>query len=152
MKKLLSDLKDACSKQPPPSESATIRRGEMTWFSGRPAPAPEGTVALAINDEAKVIINHDDVAAVEKQGESYSVAVSADAYVLLRVDKLLKATAKGSCDCGQSPSSNLQQRAPKGPTIDIGQIEVCDLVCGEIVLAGIKIPVCVPVNCKIVKQ
>lgn len=149
---LLSELKDACHSEPSPSDTETIRRGESTWFRGRPAHAPEGTIALALSDDARVIINDGDVRAVEKQGEHYSVEVSADAHVLLRIDKLLKATVERSCDCGESPSPTMQKRDGGGPTIEIGQIEVCKHVCGEVVLAGIRIPVCVPVDCKIVSR
>jgi hypothetical protein len=147
---LLSELKNACQSEPSPSDTEAIRRGESTWFRGRPAHAPEGTIALALSDEARVIINDGDVRAVEKQGEHYSVEVSADAHFLPRIDKVLKATVERGCDRGESPSPTMQQRDGGGPPIVIGTIEVCDLVCGDVVLGGIRFPFCVPVNCKIV--
>ena len=131
MEELLSELKDACRSEPSPSAAETIGRGESTWFSGRPAHAPAGTIALALSDDARVIINEGDVRAVEKQGEHYSVAVSADTYVLLRIDKLLKATPQQG-----------------GDTIVIGPVTVCDIVCGDVVIGGIRFWVCVPVNCR----
>lgn len=151
MKNLLSELKDACKGEPSPSDIDTITRGQSTWFRGRPAHAAKGTIALALSDDARVVINDGDVRAVEKHGEHYSVEVSADAHVLLRIDKVLKATVQPSCNCGGNRSPILQQRGSGqqgGTTIDIGDVEVCDLVCGDIVLAGIRIHVCVPVNCK----
>jgi hypothetical protein len=148
VKEFLSELKDACHSEPSPSDVETIRRGESTWFRGRPAHAPEGTIALALSDDARVIINDGDVRAVEKQGEHYSVEVSADTHVLLRIDKLLKATVERGCVRGESPSPTMQKRDGGGPDIELVVVEVCDLVCGDVVLGGIRTPVCVPVNCK----
>jgi len=104
-----------------------------------------------VSDDARVIINNGDIRGVEKQGEHYNVAVSADAYVLLRIDKLLKATPRHECGCGDDPPS-IQKQADTGRKapgdIIIGPVTVCELVCGDFVLAGIRIPVCVRVNCK----
>ena len=147
-------MKNACQGEPPPSEVESIKRGETTWFNGRPAHAPEGTIALALSEDARIIINDGDVLAVEKEEGQYRVEVSADAHVLLRIDKLLKATVQlASCRCGGNRPSIMRKPGDtkeEGPTIEIGDIEVCKLVCGEFVLAGIRFPVCVPVNCKIV--
>jgi hypothetical protein len=148
VKKVLSELKDACQGEPPPSDAEAISRGESTWFRGRPAHADKGTIALALSEDARVIINEADVRDVEKQGEHYSVAVSADAHVLLRIDKLLKATVEGGCGCGGSTSTTSQKQSPGGPTIELEVIEVCKLVCGDFVLAGVTFHVCVPVDCR----
>jgi hypothetical protein len=73
--------------------------------------------------------------------------------VLLRIDKLLKATPRAECGCEgeqtQDAGSSRRQKG-KGPfgDIEIGDIEVCRLVCGDHWLGSIRIPVCVPVDCK----
>lgn len=151
MKDLLSELKNACKGKQSLSDVDTIRRGQSTWFRGRPAHAPEGTIALALSDDARVIINDDDVREVKKDGEHYNVEVSADAHVLLRIDKILKATVHHGCHVGDNRVP-VQEKHDTGqerrPTVEIYDIVVCDVVCGDIVLDGVKIHVCVPVNCK----
>ena len=155
MKELLSELKAACQGEPSRSDRESIEQGPSTWFRGKPAHASDGTVALEVGDEAKVIINERDVREVERDGTLYRVAVSADAHVMLRIDKLLKATPRAECGCEgeQTPEASRRQKG-KGPIadIEIGDIEVCRLVCGDLILAGVRIPVCVPVDCKIIKH
>jgi hypothetical protein len=148
----LSELKAACQREPSRSESSVISQGRWTWFRGRPAYAPDGTIALALSDDARVIINTGDVQAVKKEGEHFHVAVNADAYVLLRMEKLLKATPSSRCHRDGSPltmESEASQHPKSKPIIDIdiGPITICDVVCGDIVLLGQKIHVCVEVNC-----
>ena len=157
MKELLSELKAACQSEPARSERESIEQGPSTWFRGKPAHASAGTVALEVGDDAKVIINEKDVRGVERDGERYRVAVSTEAHVLLRIDKLLKATPRTECGCegDDRPSSGTSRRQKgEGPfgDIEIGDIEVCRLVCGDLWLGSIRIPVCVPVDCKIIKH
>jgi hypothetical protein len=157
VKELLSALKAACQSEPTPSERESIEQGPSTWFRGKPAHASAGTVALEVGDDAKVIINEKDVRGVERDGERYRVAVSTESHVLLRIDKLLKATPRAECGCEgeqtQDAGSSRRQKE-KGPfgDIEIGDIEVCRLVCGDLWLGSIRIPVCVPVDCKIIKH
>lgn len=154
MKELLSELKNACRDEPSRSDIETIGHGQSTWFKGRPTHAPEGTVALALSEEARIIINDGDVLAVKKRGEYYSVEVSSDANFLLRIDKVMKATTQRDRGCGgiRPPMRQARHDRKDGAAgIEIDEVEVCDLVCGEIVLAGIRIPVCIPANCKTTK-
>ncbi len=150
---LLSELKKACLAAPTPSPAETIKRGKLTRLRGRPVHAPDGTIALALSDDATVIINENAIESVEKDGEKYAVDISADAYFSLRMEKLFKATP---CSCGGDGHSPpvASQEHPAGPIIDleIGPIEVCELVCGDVYINGFKIHVCVPVNCRIVNK
>lgn len=155
MKDLLSELKDACRGAPPRSDVETIRRGQSTWFRGRPTHAPEGAIALLLSDEARVIINEADIRDVNRHGDDYNVAVSADANFLFRVEKVLKAAVGHDCKGGgKGPLKMEESEGGAGPVTDIviGPIEVCDYICFDWVVGGIKFPVCVSVNCHIEKS
>lgn len=154
MKDLLSALKDACRGEPLRSDIETIKSGQSTWFRGRPTHAPDGTIALALSDEARVIINEADVRDVNKHGDDYNVAVSAYANFLFRVEKVLKATVERGKGGGRPPLKMEESEAGAGPItdIEIGPVEVCELICFDWVVGGIKFPVCVPVNCRIEKS
>jgi hypothetical protein len=155
MSDLLSELKAACRSESERPERERIAEGPATWFHGRPARAPEGTIALAGGD-AVVIVNETDVRAVEKDGDDYRVAVSADAHVLLRIEKLLKATPTSDCGCGDAstPGTTTTARDKKdGPiTIEIGPITVCKHLCGWVDLIGHLVYVCVDVDCHVEKK
>jgi hypothetical protein len=146
---LHSELKNASQAMPVQGDVERIRRGRSTWFRGKPAHGPDGTVALALSDDAKIIIDDRDVLTVEKNGAEFEVEVKANADVLLRIDKLLSATPD-CCDRGHGP--NTMQKPDKGGSkpgdLEMEVVEVCDLVCGDFILAGIRFPVCIPVNCK----
>lgn len=150
---LISELKKACQAAPSPALAETIERGKLTRLRGRPAHAPDGTIALALSDDAKIIISEDAIQSVEKDGEKYSVTISADAHFALSIEKLFKATP---CDCGGNGHGTPAafQQGPAGPItdIEIGPIEVCELVCGDVYINGFKIHVCVPVNCRTEKK
>ncbi len=155
MKDLLSELKDACKGEPPRSDVETIRSGQSTWFRGRPVHAPDGAIALSLSDEARVIINEADVREVSRHGDDYNVAVSADANFLFRVEKVVKATVGHCCKGGsKGPVKMKQSDGGAGPItdIDIGPVEVCDLICFDWVVGGISFPVCVTVNCRVEKS
>jgi hypothetical protein len=83
----------ACRRQRKSAQSDDdmIELGESTWFRGVPAHAEEGTVALGLGEDVRIIIREQDVRAVTKDGGSYGVAVSSDANVLLRIEKAVKA-------------------------------------------------------------
>lgn len=147
----LSELKRACQAVPAAPPVEMIKQGTSTWLKGRPANAPDGTVALALSDDAKVIINESDVRSVEKRGDDYAVEVSADSHFLLHIEKLFKATP--NCGCKGDHESSTIARHETGPTkpildIEIGPITVCDWVCGYVYLAGPPVYVCVAVNCR----
>ena len=153
MNDLLAELKAAARRQPAQTERELITAGPTTWFSGPAAPAPEGTIALARGD-ARIIISEKDVRAVEKDGEEFRVAVGGDAHVLLRIDRLLKATPTETppddCGCGEGSKGGTQTlaREKKPPiTIDIGPITVCKHICGWVDIWGIHVYVCVDVDC-----
>lgn len=80
------------SNQSSLSENDTITRGRTTWFKGKPAHASDGTIALALNDDVRIIVNEKDVLEVKKVDDRYSVEVSAEATFLVRIEKLLNAT------------------------------------------------------------
>jgi len=131
VKDLLSELKDACRGEAPRSDVETIKSGQSTWFRGRPAHAPEGAIALSLSDEARVIINEADIRDVNKHGDDYNVAVSADANFLFRIEKVLKATVGHGCKGGgKGPLKMEESEAGAGPItdIEIGPVEVCDLL------------------------
>ena len=71
MTELLSELKEACRRGPVSSDDEMIARGGSTWFRGLPAHAEEGTVALGLGRDARVIISERDVRGVTKDGEGY---------------------------------------------------------------------------------
>ncbi len=76
-----------------------------------------------------------DAKAVKKEGEYYSVEVSADANFLLRIDKILKATAQGGCNCGENRPPIFQGRdggSEGGANLEIVEVEVCDLICDDV--------------------
>src|SRR5262245_435932 len=151
---LLSELKSACQAQPSPSDSERIAHGVSTWFSGRATHAPDGTIALALSEEAKVIIAETNVRAVTKEGDVYRVEVSAESNFLLRLEKVMKATVNDGCGNKKNhPPRSLARDAGSGDdegdiVLEIGPVTVCDLVCGDFVLAGVTFHVCVPVNCR----
>jgi hypothetical protein len=153
---LLSELQAASRRQPATAERELIAAGPTTYFSGVPAHAPEGTIALA-NGDAKIIIRESDIRAIEKQGDEYRVGVSADAHVLLRVDKLLKATPTDvradDCRCGEQTQDGTQTIAKekKPVNIEIESITVCRHICGYVNLWGINVYVCVNVDCYVIK-
>ncbi len=152
MKELLTELKKACQSKPSSSESETIARGRSSWFKGRPSHAAEGTIALALNDDVKIIINEGDVLDVKKDDDGYSVNVSAEAHFLVRIEKLLKATPSGGSGDSHGEAPSTQQRRKPIIDIDIGPIQICDLVCWDFVLDGRPYHICVPMNCRIENQ
>ena len=97
-----SDLKAACSGQQPKSASDLIRAGSTSWFAGRPTSAPPGTIALSQNGPFKVIVREEDVKSVEKHEGLYLVEVSADANILIGLEKVIKAKLSG-CGCHPKP-------------------------------------------------
>ena len=149
MGELFSELKEACRREPASSDDQTIARGGSTWFRGVPAHAEEGTVALGLGRDVRIIISDRDVRAVERDGDRYSVEVSSEANVLLRIEKTLKATVQGHCGCReQHPPPNKQAE-----DIVIGPITICDLLCGDIVVdngrQSVVYHICIPVNCRV---
>jgi len=112
MNELLSELKSRCTAGDPQSVAELIRTGKTTWFGGRPAGAPEGTIALSQGGDIKLIINEGDVLDVEKHGELYLVNVSADSHVLVRIEKLVKADVRDCrCDGSDEPAQGVAQRS-----------------------------------------
>ncbi|MDQ2929324.1 MAG: hypothetical protein M3Y05_00675 [Gemmatimonadota bacterium] len=144
----LADLKSACASPRPSSEAETIKGGVSTWFRGAPAPASEGTIALAIGGDAKIIIDEADIRSVEKDGELFRVEVSAEANFLLHIDKVLKATPIDAADCGCDKEV---PRAVEKSGVVLREKhrvwEFCRLICGIIVIGGQHIYVCVEVDC-----
>jgi hypothetical protein len=155
MSDLLSELKAACRSEPARSERERIADGPSTWFHGRPARAPDGTIALTGGDGI-IVIDEGDVRAVEREGDVYRVAVSADAHVLLRVEKLLKATPTSDCGCGGDAGEGTGTTAREGKdgpiTIEIGPITVCKHLCDYVNLWGHLVYVCVDVDCYVEKK
>jgi hypothetical protein len=146
---LLSELKEACQRAPAASDNDVIARGGSTRFRGVPAHAEEGTVALGLGD-AQVIISERDVRAVTKDADGYSVEVSSEANVLLRIEKTLKAIVQPDCGCReQPPPADRTLSRERDVVVVVG--EVCELLCGDVVIdngkQSVVIRVCVPVNC-----
>ena len=153
-KQLLSELKEACQHAPAASDDEMIVRGGSTWFRGLPAHAEEGTVALGLGRDARVIIRERDVRAVTKDGNGYSVEVSSEANVLLRIEKTLKSTVQPDCGCREHHPS-AQRTGSRGPftDIEIGPVTICDLLCADVVVdngkQSVLLHICIPVNCRI---
>jgi hypothetical protein len=152
---LLSELKDACQRIPAASDDEVIAHGGSTWFRGLPAPAEEGTVALGLGRDARVVISERDIRAVTKDGDHYNVEISSEANVLLRIEKPLKATVQPDCGCDEHDTPTHQTRSRRKPAIDleIGPITVCELLCADIVVdngkQSVSYRICIPVNCRV---
>ncbi len=152
-KELLSELKEACQHAPAASDDVMIVRGGSTWFRGLPAHAEEGTVALGLGRDARVIISERDVRAVTKDGDGYSVEVSSEANVLLRIEKTLKSTVQPDCGCREhhARAHRTRTREPISD-IEIGPVTICDLLCADIVVdngkQSVLYHICIPVNCR----
>ena len=150
----LSELKKECRKRAEPSAPETIKLGETSWFRGTPADAPDGTVAIATGGDIKVIVREEDVLKVEREGEHFLVQVSADATVLVRLDKLTKARPSGGdCGCGPRPDAIELRRPPHGvggagAGLDPKPWPWCRLKCEVVVLCwedrGGRYKFCVP--------
>jgi|GEM_PF-2274897 len=144
----LADLKAACTPSKTPSDAESIKHGVSTWFRGLPAATSDGTIALSIGGDAKVIINEGDIRSVEKVGEHYRVEVSAESHFLLRIDKVMKATATDECGCGcekNSQPSTTQTGVVAREKLTVW--EICQRICGIIVVGGISFFICVDINC-----
>lgn len=97
----LSELKEACRARAVAIESQLIRAGASVWLAGHPAPASEGTIALANGLGTRIIIIETaDVQDVERKGAAYRVKVAADTKVLVRADTGTDATT-ASLGCSQ---------------------------------------------------
>jgi hypothetical protein len=148
---LLLELKEACQRAPAASEDEMIARGGSTWFRGLPAHAEEGTVALGLGRDARVIISERDVRAVTMDGDGYSVEVSSEANVLLRIEKSLKATVQSNCGCGEQHPHARRTRRRERIGLEIGPITVCELLCATVVIdngkQSVLTEICIPVNC-----
>jgi len=142
----LAALKAACAQSKSVSDQESIKHGVSTWFRGLPAPATPGTIALAIGGDAKVLINEGDIRSVEKVGEHYRVEVSAESHFLLRIDKVMKATATDDCGCKKDPPPSTTHT--DAVVFDRKTVwEMCQVICGFIVIGGIKVYICVEINC-----
>ena len=154
MAELLSELKDACRRASAVSDDEIIARGESTWFRGLPAHAEKGTVALGLGRDARVVISEEDVRAVTKDGDHYSVEVGSESTVLLRIEKPLKAAVQPECGCDDDGERAHRARGRRRRVIDveIGPITVCDLLCADVVIdngkQSVSTRICVPVNCR----
>jgi hypothetical protein len=150
--RMLSELKSACQAEPSLSDRETIARGVSTWFHGRATHAPDGTIALAMSDDVKVIIAESDVRSVTKENDIYRVEVSAESNFLLRLEKVMKATVDGGCDNEDEPPTSLAKDAvkdkPRKGELTIGDVTVCTLRCTSFTIFGKKFEFCFPVNCK----
>ena len=150
---LLSELKDACQRVPGASDEEVIARGGSTWFRGLPANAEQGTVALGLGQDARVVISERDIRSVTKDDDHYNVEVGSEANVLLRIEKSLKATVHADCGCNEHTSSH-QRRRRRGRDIDleIGPVTVCPVLCADIVVdngkQSVGYRICVPVLCE----
>ena len=143
----LAELKAACTSSKNPPDAESIKHGVSTWFRGLPAHASEGTIALAIGGDAKVIINEGDIRSVEKIGEHYRVEVSAESHFLLRIDKVMQATVSPDCGCEKDdlPPSTKHTNAVARDKKTVW--EICQRICGIIVVGGVRVFICVDVNC-----
>lgn len=157
MTKLLSELKDVCQGMSAASDDEIIAQGGSTWFRGLPAHAEKGTVALGLGRDTRVVISERDIRAVTKDGEHYSVEVSSEANVLLRIEKSLKATIQPDCGCDEAQTHTHQTRSRRRPVdLEIGPITVCELLCADIVVdngkQSVVYHICIPVNCRVESQ
>lgn len=157
MTELLSELKDACQAISAASDDEMIAHGGSTWFRGLPAHAEQGTVALGLGRDTRVVISERDIRAVTKDGEHYNVEVSSEANVLVRIEKSLKATAQPDCGCDEAQTRTHQTRSRRRQVeLEIGPITVCQLLCADIVVdngkQSVTYHICIPVNCRVESQ
>jgi hypothetical protein len=153
---LLSELKDACRRASSPSADEAIARGESTWLRGLPAKAEAGTIALAMGRDATVVVREDEIRAVRKDGEHYLVEVGAEASVLLRIEKAVKATVERGCGCSHHhPGARPGRRGGRrpGPIIDVEIGPVQCLLCADVVIdngkQSVLTRICLPVPCQV---
>ena len=153
---LLSELKEACQRVPAAPDHETIARGGSTWFRGMPARAEEGTVALGMGRDARVVIDERDVRSVTKEGDAYNVEISSEANVLLRIEKALKSTVQPDCRCREDhPPAQRKAGGSESPGgLEIGPITICDLLCADVAVdngkQSVLYHICLPVNCRTV--
>lgn len=155
MKDAFSELKAACSGQQPKSASELIREGSTSWLSGRPTNAPPGTIALSQNGPFRVIIREEDVKSVEKHEGLYLVEISADANILIGLEKVTKARL-GGCGCPpkqQTPTEMHVKVDPKADVnilnIDVGTPNACQIRVECQTIAGRRVCFIVGVSCGI---
>ena len=151
MSKLLSELKEACQHTSALSDDALIERGESTWLRGVPAHAEEGTVALGLGEDVRIVIKEEDVRAVTKDGDHYRVEVSSEANVLLRIEKAVKARLQRDCGCDGSRGSTYASREERGGGVTLGLGTVCLVLCADVVVdtgkQSMVVHICIPIEC-----
>jgi hypothetical protein len=151
---LLSELKEACRREPVRSDEASIERGESTSFRGVPAHAEEGTVALGLGEDVRIVFREQDVRGVTKDADRYRVEVSSEASVVLRVEKTVKARLEWECRChgGVGGTQTILEERGGGPTLGLGTItSVCKLLCADVTIdtgqQSRVVHICIPVDC-----
>ena len=117
MANALMELKAACSSQPLQSAVDLIGAGETTWFMGRPASAPEGTIALSQAGRFKIIVRDEDIRNVEKHKDAFFVEVSAESHIAISLEMAIKASFNG-CGCSKPEASGSPAALTTGTTGD----------------------------------
>jgi hypothetical protein len=143
----LEALGAACAAISKRSDLDVIRSGSTITLRGRAAPADPGTLALATETGARVIMNRDDICSVERDGEDYLVEVRSGSDLLARFETVVRADAR-TCECpAHSDTEQAVARSSKF-TIGIdpaGCVWSTELRCVFGVVGGILRAICVPV-------
>jgi hypothetical protein len=145
---LLSELKDACQRASSTSDDETIALGESTWIRGLPANAEKGTIALRMGD-ATIVMREGDIRAVSKDGDHYLVEVGAQANVLLRIEKTLKATVERGTR--QAEGQQRRRGRSREPRIELEIGPATCFLCAEVAIddgkQSVLVKICLPVLC-----
>ena len=110
MSDYFDELKRACNATPARSDAERIDEGESSWFAGHAAPADEGFVAIAQDDDIVTVIRERDVLEVRKKDHFFLVRVRSDADVLVRFQRVTKARPD---DCGCEGAKEPADEAPR---------------------------------------
>lgn len=107
MSDYLDELKRACTSTPARSDAERIDEGESSWFAGRAAPAEDGFIAIAQDDDFVTVMRERDVLEVRKIEDKFLVRVRADADVLVRFERVAKARPDDcGCDSAEKPADD----------------------------------------------
>jgi hypothetical protein len=124
---MLEQLRAACAKSVG-SDTKALEEGPLVTHFGYPAPAEPGSVALKLADFVTVI-READVVRVEKHKSLYRVWTSADANVIIRLEKVAKASGDaGGCECEPKPARGVMAR-DESPAFDLEIGPVTMLYC-----------------------
>ena len=109
----------------PTSPAEQIAKGEMHWFIGYAAAAPEEMVALSQTEKLKLVFRKEDVREVRRYGERFLVHVHGGANMLVSFEQVIKAAP--TCGCGEDNNEVSKQKAKAKADVVIGNYGDCSI-------------------------